>query len=266
MIFQILVILLILNELVTKSIVNRKLGAKPVISLLVSNGIYLALVAAFSFLFIEWKVALIASIAIPVLSFAADFVAGIFADKAEKNGNEKQKVLVSFIRVLVLFAVAVLVYALLELYAYPNFIYEEIPDPAVFVFILEYVILALVLTKPASALVKSVLSLAEKKAEEQPAAPAVDENGEQASEVAPEAEKKASATSAAGSLVGILERLLVAVLVSVGSYSFVGYYLIGKTLVKFKHFEDKEYTERYLIGTVTSVLIATFVSLLFRTF
>lgn len=63
----------------------------------------------------------------------------------------------------------------------------------------------------------------------------------------------------AGTLIGILERLVViaAVLLSGGNginISFIGYILGTKSLARFKKFENQEFVEYFIVGTLTSVL------------
>lgn len=65
----------------------------------------------------------------------------------------------------------------------------------------------------------------------------------------------------AGTLIGVLERLLIfaAVLLSGGNginISFIGYILGTKSLARFKKFENQEFVEYFIVGTLTSVLFA----------
>lgn len=65
----------------------------------------------------------------------------------------------------------------------------------------------------------------------------------------------------AGTLIGILERLLIiaAVMMSGGSglnISFIGFILGTKSLARFKRFENQEFVEYFIVGTLTSVLFA----------
>ena len=58
-----------------------------------------------------------------------------------------------------------------------------------------------------------------------------------------------------GQLIGMLERWLVACALLTGAWSAVGLIIAAKSLARFKEFEDRNFAEYYLIGTLTSLLI-----------
>ena len=59
-----------------------------------------------------------------------------------------------------------------------------------------------------------------------------------------------------GELIGKLERLIVAALVLNGAAASIGFVLTAKSVARFKQFDDKDFAERYLVGTLLSVSIA----------
>lgn len=59
-----------------------------------------------------------------------------------------------------------------------------------------------------------------------------------------------------GSLIGKLERLLVLIFGMMGLYSSIALVLTAKSIARFKQLEDKEFAEKYLVGTLISILIA----------
>lgn len=65
-----------------------------------------------------------------------------------------------------------------------------------------------------------------------------------------------------GAAIGILERFLIVTLVLLKNYALIGLVLTGKSLVRFKEFADQEFTEYYLIGTLTSILVAVVVGII----
>jgi len=67
-----------------------------------------------------------------------------------------------------------------------------------------------------------------------------------------------------GRTIGILERWILLVLVVVGQWSALGLVLAAKSIARFKELEDKDFSERYLIGTLTSVLVAVAAGLALR--
>lgn len=61
--------------------------------------------------------------------------------------------------------------------------------------------------------------------------------------------------NAVGKYIGILERFLIAVFIIIDAYQ--GLVLLGafKTLTRFRQFEDKSFAEKYLIGTLLSIVL-----------
>src|SRR5690606_1418106 len=67
-----------------------------------------------------------------------------------------------------------------------------------------------------------------------------------------------------GHLIGALERLLTLTLVLLGEWSALGFILAAKSIARFKELEDRKFSEYYLLGTLTSVIVATATGLLVR--
>jgi len=59
-----------------------------------------------------------------------------------------------------------------------------------------------------------------------------------------------------GRTIGVLERGLVLTLVLLGQYGALGLVIAAKALARFKALEDREFAEYFLIGTLTSLLLA----------
>lgn len=80
----------------------------------------------------------------------------------------------------------------------------------------------------------------------------------------PEAKREASAGYPAGAAIGTLERLLTAILFLLRAYSAIGVVLAAKTLTRYPRLEnDPAFCEYYLIGTLSSLLLAIGAALLF---
>ena len=60
----------------------------------------------------------------------------------------------------------------------------------------------------------------------------------------------------AGALIGVLERCLISLLVAMGQWGAIGFVLTAKSVARFKKLEEQRFAEAYLIGTLTSVLVA----------
>ena len=152
---------------------------------------------------------------------------------------------------------------------------------------LRYALLLSVIWQPTAILVRKVLALLPppKEAEAAPAAPetAPEEAkaAPKASEAAPEEapvgagpEEAPAAAEAApeerdfrsGELIGKLERVIVAALVLAGAASTIGFVLTAKSVARFKQMDDRNFAERYLVGTLLSVCVALGAALIAKAF
>lgn len=150
---------------------------------------------------------------------------------------------------------------------------------------LRYALLLGVIWQPTAILVRKVLALLPppKEAEAAPAAPeaapeeakAAPEASEAASEEAPAGAEPEGAPAAAeaapeerdfrsGELIGKLERVIVAALVLAGAASTIGFVLTAKSVARFKQMEDRNFAERYLVGTLLSVCVALAAALILK--
>ena len=59
-----------------------------------------------------------------------------------------------------------------------------------------------------------------------------------------------------GRKLGNLERILMLIFVMAGRYDAVGFVLAAKGLIRSKEFEDRDFTEYFLLGSLASILIA----------
>lgn len=67
-----------------------------------------------------------------------------------------------------------------------------------------------------------------------------------------------------GRVIGVLERWLLIATVMLGTYAALGLLVAAKGLVRIKELEDRDFSEYFLIGTLTSVLLALVLGLLVR--
>jgi hypothetical protein len=65
----------------------------------------------------------------------------------------------------------------------------------------------------------------------------------------------------AGWLIGRLERLIIVAFVLAGQYTAVAFVLTAKSVARFKRLEDEDFSEIYLVGTLSSAAIAIIVPL-----
>ncbi len=69
-----------------------------------------------------------------------------------------------------------------------------------------------------------------------------------------------------GSIIGKLERIIVSILILYNQFGAVGFVLTAKSIARYKQLEDKNFAEKYLVGTLTSVVIAFITTLILKEF
>lgn len=66
-----------------------------------------------------------------------------------------------------------------------------------------------------------------------------------------------SGSEGVGAYIGVIERVIIASLVALQQYSAVGFVFAAKSIARFKRMEEsQEFAEYYIIGTLTSFVIA----------
>ncbi len=60
-----------------------------------------------------------------------------------------------------------------------------------------------------------------------------------------------------GSIIGMLERVVILLLGALGLYGSIALVLTAKSLARFKQLENQNFAEKYLVGTLISLIIAT---------
>ena len=68
----------------------------------------------------------------------------------------------------------------------------------------------------------------------------------------------------AGAIIGILERLFVLTLVLIGEYASIALIFTAKSIARFEELKNRKFAEYYLIGTLSSILLAMLVGILTR--
>lgn len=67
-----------------------------------------------------------------------------------------------------------------------------------------------------------------------------------------------------GSVIGKLERIIIAILVICGEIGAIGFVLTAKSLARYKQLSEKDFAEKYLVGTLSSTAIAIITVLLLK--
>lgn len=67
-----------------------------------------------------------------------------------------------------------------------------------------------------------------------------------------------------GRIIGKLERIIIAALILNNQIGAIGFVLTAKSIARYKQLEDKNFAEKYLVGTLTSTLIAFIVTIILK--
>lgn len=74
-------------------------------------------------------------------------------------------------------------------------------------------------------------------------------------------EEEGSGLPGSGRLIGILERTITLVLIVLGQWAAIVLLLAAKSIARFEELKDRRFAEYYLVGTLTSILVAILVGL-----
>lgn len=69
-----------------------------------------------------------------------------------------------------------------------------------------------------------------------------------------------------GRIIGKLERIIISFLILCNQFGAIGFVLAAKSIARYKQLEDKNFAERYLVGTLTSVTIAFIATIVLKGF
>ncbi len=79
-----------------------------------------------------------------------------------------------------------------------------------------------------------------------------------------EEQEERSGIPGSGRLIGILERMLTLILIVLGQWAAILLLVTAKSIARFEELKDRRFAEYYLVGTLTSLLVATVTGLLLR--
>lgn len=198
-----------------------------------------AIYAAFMFIALiitqELKLAIVMGVIIGILHYAIDGQ----KNKITKNELGIKKDLIVFLIDQAIHIILLIIIAeyILDLYPAPNTLIGQIIDKFSYRFVMEssvIVLLYVLCSHPIGVIIKKVFLMWNARSKQQ----LIEE------------------TSGAGFVIGILERLIILTLGLLGEFGAVGLVLAAKGLARFEQLKDKNFAEKYLIGTLLSVLLA----------
>ena len=205
--------------------------------------IYLCVFTAVDFLFLEPITALFLTLVTAVSHSVIDLI----RTKVNKKWKNYTLSFISFlIDQLLHLAVIVLAYVVFELPFRVNSIYNNFETFQIretnigFAKIISYGLLLLIILKPTSILIKKTFEFLFK------------ENSTSELE------------NHAGEMIGMLERTITAILLLCNQFAAVGLVITAKSIARFKQMENKEFAERYLIGTLLSLSVPMILTIVFK--
>lgn len=135
-----------------------------------------------------------------------------------------------------------LVYYLFNLESNTNDIYKIAESYEYFKNIVLYLLLFIILLEPSASLIQKILTLTSIK----------------------KSERFKFSELKIGTMIGKLERMIIAVLLLNNQYGAIGLVLAAKSIARFKQMENKNFAEKYLVGTLASVFIVLITTLFIK--
>ena len=133
-------------------------------------------------------------------------------------------------------------YYILNLENFTSQLYIDLKDCEYFKTFILYIIVFSIILDPASVLIRKLFI-----------------------SISPKTYSKAySEELKAGNIIGKLERTIIAILLLNNQFGLIGFVLTAKSIARFKQMEDKNFAEKYLIGTLTSFLIVLITILILK--
>lgn len=230
MILYILLIAHLVGDFFLQSSVMAEKKKKEFKFLFIHSIIYSAVFLVVCFIFLKPGYAALAMSVISVTHFIIDFV----RIKINSKINNHTTDFISFIVDQILhLGVIVAVYILMELSIHNNSMFGMCVQYSGFNKFVLYGLLFTVLLNPASVFIKNLFIFLFN-----------NEND------------KSTTGMNAGSLIGKLERVITAILLLCNQYAVIGLVLTAKSIARFRQLEEKDFAEKYLIGTLLSLTIS----------
>lgn len=198
-------------------------------ALLAHSCIYLLVFAVIDFTFIQPLIAIWVTLILFITHIIIDFI----IIKIDNRVVNKQVRILTFIidQILHLSTIIVLYYCF-DLALKVNTVYSNFESYSNFKEILMYFLLFVVLLDPAAVFIKKLNAFLFKE------------------------EIDSNYGNNAGSTIGKLERIITAILLLCDQYNVIGLVLTAKSIARFRQLEEKDFAEKYLIGTLLSLSIS----------
>lgn len=173
------------------------------------------------------------------------FFALCLKNKLEKKFHKSRAILFFFVaNQLLHIAILFTVYHFFKLEIYHSDIYKYWQSYQNSNNIVAYIFLIVLLLEPTASFIRKILALISTR----------------------KSDRGSVAELKAGSMIGKLERMIIAILLLNNQYGAIGLVLTAKSIARFKQMENRNFAEKYLVGTLTSVFIALVATIIIKNF
>ena len=231
MIVAILISVHLLADFLFQTSAYSEKKRKMLKSLLLHCFIYFIVFEIIFFILFQCKKAFILGLIIFVLHFLINYT----VNKLEKYFPKRRLQLLFFsLNQLIHIVMIVGMYYILNLENLTNNLYTKLQTYEDFKIIVLYISVFSIILNPASVFIRKLFT-----------------------SISPKTYPKTNLEELkAGNIIGKLERIIIAILLLNNQFGVMGFVLTAKSIARFKQMENKDFAEKYLIGTLTSFLIA----------
>lgn len=220
--------------------------------LLLHSLIYGVIIATINFCCLSLKFAIISTIIISISHLFVDFLKNLLERNAKKHNIQLYTFLFDQ---LIHVSIIAIIYFSFKLSSHYTAFFKNIESNSIFTNIVLYVLLAAIILDPTAVLIKKVFIHI------------TNDTTSRKKETNTQSKDSSHSNDInAGNLIGKLERTIVSVLILIGQYGVIGLVLTAKSIARFKQLEDKDFAERYLVGTLLSMLISVITTLVVKEF
>ena len=206
-------------------------------SLIINSLIYAVILLITIFVFIEYKSGLFSFLIIVSSHFIIDWVKQLI----DKKVCNKAIIFSAFLLDQLLhISILILIYYLLDLNIKTNLIFAYCQNWEYFNYFLIYALIFVIIWDPAAVFIKKLFAYI------------INENSSDHDDSDPQI----------GRIIGKLERMIISSLVLCNQFGAIGFVLAAKSIARYKQLEDKNFAEKYLVGTLTSTFIAFITALI----
>ncbi len=191
------------------------------------------------FLFLDCNSVWLPYILIVISHFIIDFARKLFE---KKFGNKAVSFFAFLADQLLHILILVLIFNFFELGAKTNQLYGDIGKWEYFNGLIVYLLIFVIIWEPSAVFIKKFFTYI------------INGNSCAAEENDPQI----------GRIIGKLERIIISALVLLNQFGAIGFVVAAKSIARFKQLEDKNFAEKYLVGTLISVSIAFIISFVLK--